>query len=300
MKVLIGVDGSANSFEAVRLAAKLLSPSKDSIALYYAPPHGWSPWGSRVDEATRRTISSAIMVEAKSHLPEAFGDGVHEIIENEDPRPGLLNAAKDWKADVLALGARGTGPVQRLLLGSVSRAVVHAATIPVLVARGTVERQTGDGMHVLLASKEARFSQRMASLLQDFTWPAGTQCCAATVIESMFPGALPAWLEDRPLDAETKVIAQAWLQEHEAERLAKTAAIEHFCEQLTSPCHDARPIVAEGNPIDQILRIIAQEEIDLVILSARKHGAVERWLLGSTSEAVLSHAPCSVLLVPDV
>jgi nucleotide-binding universal stress UspA family protein len=38
---------------------------------------------------------------------------------------------------------------------------------------------------------------------------------------------------------------------------------------------------------------------DLVVVGSRGLGAVRRLLLGSVSEKVLQHAPCSVMIVKD-
>jgi nucleotide-binding universal stress UspA family protein len=60
----------------------------------------------------------------------------------------------------------------------------------------------------------------------------------------------------------------------------------------------SEPIIAEGNPSDRILERVTADGVDLVILGRTPTDALSRWLLGSTSEAVLTNAPCSVLLVP--
>jgi nucleotide-binding universal stress UspA family protein len=49
------------------------------------------------------------------------------------PLEQLLAAAKD--ADVLVVGARGIGAVERLFLGSVAEGAVSRAPVPVLVVR---------------------------------------------------------------------------------------------------------------------------------------------------------------------
>jgi len=51
------------------------------------------------------------------------------------PLVGLLDAAKAAQADVLVIGARGTGGVSRLLLGSVAEGALARAPISVLVVR---------------------------------------------------------------------------------------------------------------------------------------------------------------------
>ena len=51
------------------------------------------------------------------------------------PWRDLLDAAKAGRADVLVIGARGTGGVERLLLGSVAEGAMARAPMSVLVIR---------------------------------------------------------------------------------------------------------------------------------------------------------------------
>jgi nucleotide-binding universal stress UspA family protein len=55
--------------------------------------------------------------------------------------------------------------------------------------------------------------------------------------------------------------------------------------------------VVSGAPADMIVRDIERSHTDLVVLGARGLGGIRRLLLGSVSEAVLTHATCSVLIV---
>jgi nucleotide-binding universal stress UspA family protein len=48
------------------------------------------------------------------------------------------------------------------------------------------------------------------------------------------------------------------------------------------------------------LETLSQKLVDLVVVGARKPSAMARWLLGSTSETILSHAHCSVLVVREL
>ena len=58
------------------------------------------------------------------------------------------------------------------------------------------------------------------------------------------------------------------------------------------------PIVVEGNPSDKIMQQAKHDVTDLIVLGRTPTDAFSRWLLGSTSEAVLTHAAASVLIVP--
>ena len=53
----------------------------------------------------------------------------------------------------------------------------------------------------------------------------------------------------------------------------------------------------EGNPAQRLADLIKEEDIDLLVLGSAYRSTLDRLLLGSTSEALLSHVPCDVLLV---
>jgi nucleotide-binding universal stress UspA family protein len=57
------------------------------------------------------------------------------------------------------------------------------------------------------------------------------------------------------------------------------------------------PIVKEGPPADRILETLEAEHADLVVVGAHGRGLLERLRVGSTSEKILAHANCSVLIV---
>jgi len=51
------------------------------------------------------------------------------------PRQGILDAAKEWGADLIVVGSHGYGFWSRALLGSVSQAVASHAKCSVMIAR---------------------------------------------------------------------------------------------------------------------------------------------------------------------
>ncbi len=57
-------------------------------------------------------------------------------------------------------------------------------------------------------------------------------------------------------------------------------------------------IVETGDPRNLIANVIpGQENIDLIVMGATGKGAIQQALVGSTASYVVSHAPCSVLVV---
>lgn len=301
MKVLFAVDGSAGSLDAVSQVATLLAPGKDEVALYCSPPTirriaaAMSP---DVLARARQGLVDAVFDEARGRLPEALQASAQTITDNHDARHGIVTAAEQWGANLLVVGARGLGTFERLLLGSVARVVVHASKVPVWVARAGEGRQGRVGVNVLLACENPELGCRPAEALAGFTWPEGSTCRTLTVVPSMFTGQVPDWLQQRARSPEVEQMVGAWAREHEDELRSMRVHMDEFAAKLPKRCRCAEPIVAEGDPASVILSAIAPEKIDLVVVGAYRKNWLSSTLLGSTSEAVLNHAGCSVLVVP--
>ncbi|NDC62823.1 MAG: universal stress protein [Planctomycetia bacterium] len=295
MKILVGVDGSPSSLDAVRLVARLVDPVNDSVALYFSPAHLEATFAGR-SHAIVDGAAAALFEEARGLLPPSLAaKNVEMIASSKAAAVGILESAAGWHADLVAVGARGTGSVERLLLGSVSRAVLHGATLPVLVVR--TPPAADRGLRVLVCH-HPRSGPAVAAALGRFHWPQGTNGRVIGVTESLLAGPLPAWLERRVRDPDTSAIAQAWEKEHADEVAALAGTLSAFRRALPEPFRDGEPIVAEGNPGEKIVATARDEASDLIVVGRTPTDVLTRWLLGSTSEAVLTRSHASVLVVP--
>ncbi len=79
--------------------------------------------------------------------------------------------------------------------------------------------------------------------------------------------------------------------------------VAHAKELLASPVsrlsehfENVRQELLSGHAAEEITKLADSEQVDLVSIGARGKNVLERFLLGSTSEKVLSQAPCSVLV----
>jgi nucleotide-binding universal stress UspA family protein len=57
-----------------------------------------------------------------------------------------------------------------------------------------------------------------------------------------------------------------------------------------------RPMLIEGDPAEKIVKIAAEENVDVIIMGTGK-SKIDKYLLGSVSEKVVHSAPCTVLLI---
>ena len=294
MRMLIGVDGSETSLNAVRMAAGICDPVADLFALYYSPRE----LEKRVPNGSRSIIggaAAAVFADARDLLPADVASRTEFIQSDAAAALGILDSAATWQADMIVVGAQGLGSLQQLLLGSVSRAVVHGARLPVLVVRSAPPKDRG---LKVLACHHPASAAAVAKALGHVHWPASTEGSMIGVAEALLAGPLPSWLENRGRDPATAAVAKAWQQEHDGEVTALEGTLTAFAGTLPAAFRSAKPIVSQGNAGEKILERATADGIDLIVIGRTPTDALTRWLLGSTSEAVLSRAAASVLIVP--
>lgn len=304
MKVLFAVDGSEHSLAAVAQVGRLLTAQRDQVALFCAPPSKFFTSASAdktVLERARRSLVDSIFAEARRRLPEPLQAKAETIIADQhDARNGIPAAADAWQAGLIVLGARGLGRFERLLVGSVSRAVVHASNIPVWVSRatGTADQNAARALQVLLTCENPQQECKHASMLEKLSWPSGSVCHVLSAIPSLFAGKVPDWLQQQARSPDVEAMVQAWAHEHDEEISSTRVRLEAFTSKLPPVFAKYETEVVEGEPSAVVLAQIAKHKVDVVLVGAHHKTRLSSALLGSTSDAVLNHAPCSVLVVP--
>lgn len=309
MKVLVGVDGSSNSFAAVEFVARLLSPERDVLVLLFATPDitfGDDQLDPTIEERARAALSRTVLDATTERLPAAWRDRVTKRDVAGAASARLLEAIDEERADLIALGFRGTsGIVEDFVQGSVSRTIVLSAKIPVLVVKSAVASEApakqspgpvARHVHVLTAYDDAAFAERAAAVLSQFTWPPETRGWAMTAVRPMFITDLPDWIKIER-NPDVAAMAAAWETEHKQNLETARQELEKYRSTLPACFTNEELIVAEGRPADEILTQVRDKAIDLVVMGSRATGTFTRLLLGSTSEQVLREAPCSVLIV---
>lgn len=140
MKLLIAVDGSELALEAVRHVLRLRRAGLEAeivLATVQEPTFLYEmvlPPTADVLERVTGAVGHRDLAGAEALLRDAGVPFECEIGAGE-VAPTLLSIARARGCDGIFLGARGLGAVRSALLGSVSQAVLHAATLPVTVVR---------------------------------------------------------------------------------------------------------------------------------------------------------------------
>lgn len=143
MKVLLAVDGSSCSLAAVRHALQLVA---DGLSASFVLANVQEPASLyEVVVAHDAQVLENIRDEAGAHAlvaAEALLRGAGQAFESEivsgDPGHLLVDVAQRVGADLIVMGARGSGDT-RAALGSAASAVLHAALdgrpLPVTIVR---------------------------------------------------------------------------------------------------------------------------------------------------------------------
>lgn len=299
MKIILGVDGSDHAFAAVEYVGQWASPERDEIGLVHScgpVALGTSDVSPELVDRAQQAVAGVILNEATNRLPEALRGRVKTFVGMERPSELLQKSATEWPADIVVVGARGLGAFESMLLGSVSSEIVRSTTVPVLVVRH-VPKDAARPTRMLIAYDHPN-AERYAQLFQLTTLRPGTVGRVLAVTEPYYLPGLPDWVLKQARAADTEAMSAGWQQEFAQERAALQAELTTFISRLPAAFQGHAPLIREGNPAEQILTAIDAEKIDLVIVGKTSTSGLDRFLLGSTTDKVLTSAPCSVLVVP--
>jgi nucleotide-binding universal stress UspA family protein len=146
--VVLAVDGSPHSRRAAAFAARLVPPPGGRVTVVSvveplrAPSMALLPRSIRVRIAGEAAELERARLEAARRYAEAAvrtmekgGWRAEASVRTGVPLAELLEAVNEARADLLVLGARGTGGLARVLLGSVAEGALRLAPVPVLVVK---------------------------------------------------------------------------------------------------------------------------------------------------------------------
>lgn len=139
LDILVAVDGSEHAAQALRTAAQLAQEEHARLTVVTAVPS--APALAQMSAAgVALTEVADLLGEAGKHiraqvdaLPRDIS--VQSIVVRGQPVEVILERLREGHHDLLVMGSRGLGRMSSALLGSVSQAVLHEASVPVLVVR---------------------------------------------------------------------------------------------------------------------------------------------------------------------
>jgi nucleotide-binding universal stress UspA family protein len=281
--VLVGSDLTPGAEEALRQAHALATGLKCALVVCHVLPELlrvrmlFPQWGG-IDPAFEEAMTGKAREALERQVASIIGDenvAAQLVLDSGTPHAGLLA-----QADAAGAGVIVVGP------GKVADFVVRHAPVPVLVARpspgGVVIGATdfSDPSLPALDTAVSEAARRGAALKLLHAVDVGTQWLASTAIAGMphLGGGAPTAVLD--VLADLQAAAELRLQE----------SLRHF--------HVNGEALALRGPAAEVIVTTAQDaRAELVVVGTQGRTGLARLTLGSTAEAVLHSAPCSVLVV---
>jgi nucleotide-binding universal stress UspA family protein len=282
--VLVATDGSPQARAAVETAVVFPWPpgstghgvvARGAPTLTDASPALWEALleSGRID--ARR---------AEGRLRRRWPDA-EVVVTDLPPVAGILTRARKVRARVIVLGSRGLGAVGRLLLGSVSRAVVRRAPCSALVVRGAARAPR----RFLIGVDGSPHARSAVALVSALTRPRDGQVRLLRVVEPVRPpstGLLPAGM---------RALLTREAANLERERVAAAhRELESARARLTRRGWRVTNEARVGRPLEELLA--CARDADVLVVGARGVGAVERLILGSVAEGLTARSPVPVLV----
>ena len=150
MKILLPVDGSAISLEAVRFAIRMGREGLDAsvvLANVQEPSTLYELVVAHDPQVLEQVSASAgahTLLAAQALLDEA-GIAYECEVASGDPAHTLVDIVERFGCDLVVMGASGTSSLRSALLGSVSNEVLHAAGVPVMIVKAGAEPDSALG-----------------------------------------------------------------------------------------------------------------------------------------------------------
>jgi nucleotide-binding universal stress UspA family protein len=133
--IVLAFDGSECSDKALQCAKTIADRFEATLWLVHVfrnPPDLLGYTDFEKIYASRKGAAQAILDDALQKLGPTTVSVQEELKEGFEAE-SILKVAENCNADLIVMGTRGLGTVKGLLVGSVSRKVIHYADCPVMV-----------------------------------------------------------------------------------------------------------------------------------------------------------------------
>jgi nucleotide-binding universal stress UspA family protein len=186
------------------------------------------------------------------------------------PVPALEAYVATARPDLIVMGSHGRSGVSRLRLGSVAENIARQAACPTLIVKVLEQGATSPKVERLLCP--VSFTELARQCLD-----------VSSAVAAQF---------------KAKVVAIHAVEESAGDA-AKTRA--RLCEfvpgEVRRRC-ELVEVVREGSAAEQIVLKAREHATDLIVIGAEHQPFLEFTTLGTTTERVMRHSPCSVLVIP--
>ena len=216
------------------------------------------------------------------------------LVRVGEPVETLAQAARDADVDIVVAASHGLGGLKRMLLGRVIERMARVVNKPLLVVRGQKALQQPEVHFAPLLLKRILVGCSPTSPFQPaLEWGSRIALGFDGTLIVLHAMESPA-SEDSPDSTEAPYTQ---IEQERQDRLRGRLEALIPRHNRLGPAHEV--VLGQGVPGDAMLAHSQQKGSDLIVVGVRRQSGIRRVLIGSTTEAILRHAPCPVLVVPE-
>ena len=285
MKLLLAVDGSDNSYEAVR-ALKYLARAEELHLVHVldvpspAYPMIIPEVAQELYEAVERNMrddGTRLLDRVMSLLPLDVGPVTKHLVVGS-PAEQIVALAEQLNVEVILLGTRGLGPIKERLIGSTSHRVLTFAPGAKLILPVPLKALR----HILLPLQGPYDTEHAFALLRQKPFRDPPMITLFTVL----PHTRPPW----PVDA----VSAEHMETHSLNQVKD--ALNETAAKLKPFGYQVRASATLGTPVEGILQEARISNPDLILAGSRGRRGVTRLVLGSVSHALLHQATYPLMI----
>lgn len=276
-KILVAVDGSASSRNALRQAFRLAVDEKCWITVTSVVP----PYEGDVDLTGVQDIRALLARPCEESLREAQRIAEEErtliktVCEEGETYERIVDLAEGSNSDVIVMGRRGTHRLERALIGSVTARVIGHTQRDVLVV------PAGSRLgwkKILVGTDGSKFSKVATDKAIDFARAYGGALQVISIV-----------------DVPAELYAEAPASVEDMVRKAKeyTAAVRKQAEAAGVP---VETFIGEAETWEAIVKLAREQAVDIIVMGSHGRTGLRRLLMGSVTEKVIGNAACPVLV----
>jgi len=276
-KILVAYDGSPSAQNALSLASQLAREDKSWIKVLAVVP----PYQGDLELIGVSDIKEAITGPGQQLLAEARKladrEGVHILtnLEQGEPYEQIVHVAEEENCDLIVMGRRGKGKMERALIGSVTARVIGHTNKDVLVIP---ENGQLSWKNILLATDGSTCCDNALARALEIAQERKAKLSAVSVVytNDEFYALGQEVLKGLYQDAD-KVL----------DKVRKWAGDLGVQTEL---------FVRDGEPHQAITAMAAEISASLIVMGSHGRKGLTRLLMGSVTERVIGYADCPVLV----
>lgn len=289
-RIIVGVDGSDASIEAVRWAtyeAGRRDVPMLIVSCYSVPIYGIQEAGTHQtceDVAMYQHGAATIVHRATELVSEIDPDVVVDVMTTLSAAAVAISEAAR-AGDEIVVGATGHSGFVDGVLGSVATSVVQRSHVPVIVVPAKPVAEAGVTMRKIVIGLDGS-----AASIAALDWAYEQALLTGAELT-----AVHGWIYPYPHLRTVISSARSQMQLDAMEEL-KTSLQSLGVLLSSGPVH-VHPRLVEKSAVDALLD--EADDADLLVIGSGGRGALRSSLLGSVSHSVAQHANCPVVIIRE-